>query len=100
MIRNTIAADPAGTPNPQLKVRKFIGIDFTVYQATKELYDYITINAPSLSYVQKVTEYTDITNGLGIWGSRTTGSVKGTYLNTQTTDSLIGGQYTYQLNFQ
>ncbi len=81
------------------KQRKFISIDINVLQASEELYNYITINAPSLSYVQKVTAYTNITNGLGIWGSRTTGTLTGLNIDTQTRDSLVTGYYTNQLNF-
>jgi hypothetical protein len=71
-----------------------------VLQASEELYNYITINAPSLSYVQKVTAYTNIVNGLGIFASRTTGGTNNLILDTQTSDSLRLGQYTNQLNFQ
>ncbi len=79
--------------------RRFISLDILVLQATEEFYNYITINAPSLSYVQKVSAYTNIENGLGIWGSRTTGGLNGLNLNTQCQDSLQQGQYTWQLNF-
>lgn len=99
MITQNIDEDPPSTPGPNIRQRRFIGLDFIVLQATQELYDYITINAPSLSYVQKVTAYTNITNGLGIWGSRTSGGVNGVYLNSQNTDSLMFGQYTSGLNF-
>jgi hypothetical protein len=81
------------------KQRKFISIDISVFQASEEFYNYITINAPSLSYVQKVTAYTNITNGLGIFGSRTAGKLNGLILDTQTKDSLMAGYYTHQLNF-
>lgn len=93
MIVNNIAVDIN-------LARRFLSFDVIVYQATEELYNYITINAPSLSYVQKVTDYTNIVDGHGIFASRTTSGYSNMILNTQTLDSLRLGQYTYQLNFQ
>ncbi len=37
----------------------------------EELYNYISVNTPSLGVVQKLPEYTNITNGYGIFSSRT-----------------------------
>lgn len=85
--------------NPDL-ARRFTGLDVIVLQATEELYNYITINAPSLSYVQKVTAYTNINNGQGIFASRTSAGTQNVPLSTQTSDSLRLGRYTYMLNFQ
>lgn len=99
LVVQNIEEDPSGTPGPNIHQRRFISLDVIVLQASEELYNYITINAPSLSYVQKVTAYTNVVNGHGIFGSRTTGGINGLQLNTQTKDSLMGGQYTYQLNF-
>jgi len=93
MIVNNIAQDPN-------KARRFTNLDIIVLQASEELYNYITINAPSLSYVQKVDAYTNIENGLGIWGSRCSGGYTNMQLNNQTKDSLRLGRFTNQLNFQ
>ncbi len=46
--------------------------DITLYGAGEELANYIALNKPSLSIVQKKTDYTNITNGLGIFSSRNT----------------------------
>jgi|688.fasta_scaffold263755_2 hypothetical protein len=100
MIVNNIEEDLPSTTPGEFRYRKFISIDMVVLQASEELYNYITINAPSLSYVQKVTAYTNIVNGLGIFASRTTGGTNNLILDTQTSDSLRLGQYTNQLNFQ
>lgn len=99
-IVTRIAKDPAGTPSGQLHVRKFYSIDFIVRQASKEFYDYMVINQPSLSFVQKITNYTNVTDGIGIFGSRSSSGVSGLTISPQTKDSLRLGQYTYQLNFQ
>lgn len=100
MIVNHIEKDPPGTPGANLRLRRFLGLDVIVLQATEEFYNYITINAPSLSYVQKVTSYTNVEGGLGIFGSRTTAGFNNVPLNTQTLDSLRLGQHTWELNFQ
>jgi len=93
MIVNNIDNDPN-------MARRFTNFDVIVLQATEELYNYITINAPSLSYVQKVTAYTNIVNGHGIFASRTSSGYVNMNLNPQTRDSLRLGQYTNMLNFQ
>ena len=100
MIVDNIQKDAPNTPPNEVRLRKFVSLDIIVLQATTEFYNYITINAPSLSYVQKVTAYTNIENGVGIFASRTTSGVQNVTLNTQTLDSLRLGHFTYELNFQ
>lgn len=99
-IITNIEEDPAGTPSGQLRVREFYSLDFIVLQASDELYKYITINQPSLSFVQKVSDYTNITNGVGVFASRSKSGIDGLTLTNQTKDSLRLGQYTGGLNFQ
>lgn len=99
-IATHIEADPPGTPNNQIRARKFHSLDFIVYQAGRELYNYMTINAPSVSIVQKVSDYTNINNGLGLFSSRSKGGLNGIQVNTRTQDSIKFGQYTSQLNFK
>lgn len=99
LIVDHIEEDPAGTPANDIRMRRFLALDFIVLQASEELYNYIDINGPSLSYVQKVTAYTNIENGVGIFGSRTTSGITSININLQSRDSLRLGQYTNQLNF-
>lgn len=99
-IATYVLPNPTGTPSNQMKARKFHSLDFIVYQAGRELYNYMTINAPSLSIVQKVTDYTNIYNGLGLFSSRSKGGLDGIKLNTRTQDSIKWGQYTGNLNFK
>lgn len=99
-IISQIHKDPAGTPSNQLHIRQFVSLDFIVLQASDELYKYITINQPSLSFVQKVSDYTNITNGLGVFASRSQSGISGIQLTNQTADSLRHGQYTSDWNFQ
>jgi hypothetical protein len=99
-ISTFIEKDPPGTPNNQIRARQFYSLDFIVYQAGQELYNYIAINAPSTSIVQKASDYTNIKNGLGLFSSRGKGSVLGVKINQQTLDSLRSGQFTGDLNFK
>ncbi len=46
--------------------------DIILHGAGEELANYIALNKPSLSIVQKKTDYTNIANGLGIFSSRNT----------------------------
>lgn len=91
-ITNNIPVDPT-------KARKFDSIDLEVIIGGSELWQYILINQPSSSIVQKVTAYTNISNGLGLFSSRSSGGVYGLNLNTKTQDSLKFGQFTSGLNF-
>lgn len=99
MVTSKILPDPAGTAPSQITFRRFTSLDVNVYGASEDLYKYITLNAPSLSYVQKVESYTNIKNGLGIFACRVSGGHKGMQLNQQTLDSLRYGQFTHDLNF-
>lgn len=100
IITQNVPEDDASTPPLEIRQRRFISLEFIVSSAAEELYKFIDLNGPSLSYVQKVSAYTNVTNGLGVWSSRyTAGGISSLNINTQTRDSLIGGQYTNQLNF-
>jgi hypothetical protein len=99
-VKSSIDADPAGTPSNDLHVRSFSSLDIIVLQASQELYKYITLNKPSLSFVQKLSDYTNISDGRGIFASRSNSGINGLNLNQQTRDSLSEGQFTKDLNFQ
>src|SRR6202008_890144 len=68
-----IPADPAGTPASQIRHRRSLSVDIKVSVGARELYYYIKFNAPSLSYVQKVSTYSNIQNGIGIFSAKTSG---------------------------
>lgn len=99
-ITTKIEADPPGTPSNQLHVRHYTSIDLVVLQASEELYKYITLNTPSLSYVQKLSDYTNVDGGMGVFASRSANGWNGMHLNQQTSDSLRLGHFTIDLNFQ
>ena len=61
---------------------------------------FMDINKPSGSVVQERPAYSNITNGVGLFSARYNmlRSFKG--LNAKSLDTLISGQYTYQLGFK
>jgi len=87
-------------PVNQTLGREFIQIDISVYGAAKAFYDYLVINKPSPSVVPRATDYTNIPGGKGVFSSRSQLHMKGLKLNSVTIDSLRGGQYTSELNFE
>ncbi len=63
--------EAAGYPGGNTNVkRRFIGIEYVTYGGSDEFKNLLQISAPSLSIVQKKPEYSNITNGLGIFTSR------------------------------
>ncbi|MBI3233137.1 MAG: hypothetical protein HYZ42_03715 [Bacteroidetes bacterium] len=55
--------------------RKLVACDFHFVGGGEELLNYININKPSLGIIQKKPEYTNVTNGLGLFSSRNTSSI-------------------------
>lgn len=90
----------AAIPQNDNLSRKFIQMDFEVLTAGKELLQYYQINKPSSSIVQKITSYTNVENGLGLFSSRGKQGLYGLNLNTKTLDSLRDGRFTSHLNFE
>lgn len=99
IIKNGIPKDPLETDSADLRMRRFTHMDVKVSVGAQELYNYVKINAPSLSYVQKVHSYTNINNGLGIFSARSSGGYYGLQVNSQTLDSIVNGHYTLGYNF-
>ncbi|NLJ06640.1 MAG: hypothetical protein GX437_03105 [Sphingobacteriales bacterium] len=50
--------------------REFLRIDFIYSAGGEEIYNYMNVNKPSIGIVQKKPEYTNISNGLGVFSSR------------------------------
>jgi hypothetical protein len=63
-----ITAVPASVPNLDYREVDYIDLEFNV--AGTELSTYMTVSAPSTSINQNKSTYTNITNGLGIFSSR------------------------------
>jgi hypothetical protein len=90
---------PYEDPDEEAKViARFTGnIDFIVEAGGTELNTYMEVNEPSSSIIQDRPEYTNITNGIGIFSSRAR-AIKTKKLNDQTV-ALIKEDF-YYLRFQ
>lgn len=75
-------------------------VDVFINVGGEELYNYIEINKPAASGVLlDKPVYTNITNGLGIFSSRTSNSVLNKSLSVKSVIELKAGQYTSALGF-
>lgn len=61
-------ADPA--EESQVKERYTTSVEFIISVAGEELNTYIEVNEPSNSIIQEKPDYTNLTNGLGLFSSR------------------------------
>lgn len=84
--------------NPDI-VRKGLYCDVEYYGAGQDLYTYIEVNVPSIGIIQKKPEYTNISNGLGIFSSRYVTALKKVPLSTDMMQTLKKSDYTKGLNF-
>ena len=74
-------------------------IEIIVVAGGDDLNTFIEVNRPSTSIVQEKPEFTNITNGLGIFSSRYSKTPFSRQLSVVTLDSLACGQYTNDLKF-
>lgn len=51
---------------------RLISVGFTATAVNRDFRDYLAVNEPSIGIVQKQADYTNITNGVGLFGGRTT----------------------------
>jgi hypothetical protein len=91
----------ANIPVSQNVVRSATGYPLQyVYSAGADnLNTYIEVNAPSTSIVQDRPEFTNITNGYGLFSARYK-LTQYHLMNSLSSDSLYSGSYTKNLNFQ
>lgn len=73
--------------------------EIKVVSAADDLNTYINVNKPSTGIIQEKPEYTNITNGLGIFSARFNKTPFSKPLSSVTIDTLSGGQYTKCLKF-
>jgi hypothetical protein len=78
--------------------RKLDSLDFDFIGAGQELTNYISVNKPSIGIVQKKPDYTNLSNGAGIFSSRLHDHVL-TQLSDPSFDVLISSDATRALNF-
>ncbi len=82
-----------------LIARRALQVDILLTAGGDDLNTFIEVNKPSTSIIQERPEYTNITNGLGIFSSRYSQAPFSKYLSVATWDSLACGQYTNHLKF-
>lgn len=70
-----------------------VAADFIFTVGTPDLYNYIQVNAPG-NTVNYIPEYTNLSNGKGIFTSRWSSTVSNIKFNTPSQDSLLYGKYT------
>lgn len=80
--------------------RKALKLDFVFTIGAEAFYTYYLVNQPSLTINQNVPQFTNITNGLGIFSSRNITTLRDKELDIASLDSLRNGQYTSGLGFQ
>ncbi|MFA6925226.1 MAG: hypothetical protein WC223_13355 [Bacteroidales bacterium] len=77
-------------------------LDLIIAVASDDLTTYMDVNAPSNDIVQERPQFTNITNGIGIFSSRYFDTNKKKFSNVSTAasqDSLINGSHTNNRNF-
>ena len=78
--------------------RRMKGIEVSVAAGGADYYTYVEVNSPSLGITQKKTDFTNVTNGYGIFSSR---SETKYFLPVDviTIDTLVSSQQTHTLGF-
>lgn len=89
-LSETLPADPT-------ILRKCLNIDAVVISGGQELGYYMRIQEAGQTF--SMIDYTDITNGIGIFSSQVTRRINGFSLTEQSIDSLAYGRMTNKLNF-
>lgn len=97
---STIGSSIKAQPNWQnVNKRIFRGMDFLVSVANDDFHNYLTLTEPVTGIVNDRPQYSNLENGIGIWGSRYTKNVIGKRLNTHSFEELKNGPYTVGLHF-
>ena len=86
-------------PYPDLFKRTAGNVELRLVAAADDLNTFIEVNAPSTGIIQQKPEYTNVTNGLGVFSSRYNKTPFSRPMTSLTIDSLACGQYTKDLKF-
>ena len=73
--------------------------DYVLNIANEDLNTFMEVNEPVTNIIQERPEYTNVNNGIGIFGSRVSVVLSGVGLKPNSVEELIMGQYTIGLNF-
>lgn len=85
-------------PDPTI-YRRLVNYDLFLYGIADDFYTYINVNRPSIGIVQKKPEYTNITNGFGLFSSRYINKFFSRNFNPITREQLNVSQLTNDLGF-
>lgn len=83
-----------------LIARRVEKVDIISIAAGEELNIYMEVNKPSTGIIQQKPEYTNITNGLGVFSSRFYKAPFSRPLSGPTIDAIACGQFTRHLKFE
>jgi hypothetical protein len=89
----------AGDDDEYVRHVAYPNVEFIFTVAADEFYTYMEVNKPASGIVTEKPEYTNISNGIGIFSSRFEKSVK-LSMHPTSLDSLYHGHYTKDLGFQ
>lgn len=92
LLMNSIPVNSAVT-------RRFRPCEFVMVSGNLELDNYIQASTPSIGIVQKQSEYTNITNGIGIFASRYTFYISNINLTPATRSTIINAAPYSSLGF-
>lgn len=79
--------------------RRPLDLVFIYYGATEDLYTYINVNKPSIGIVQKKPEFSNITDGLGVFAGRYVNLFDGVEIRSEMKENLRDSDITAPLNF-
>jgi hypothetical protein len=82
-----------------LQARIVNNVQLLLVSGSDDLNTFIEVNRPSTGIIQEKQEYTNITNGLGLFSSRLNRKPLSKQLSPTSWDSLACGQFTRQLKF-
>lgn len=85
-------------PVSNLAYRRCLYMDFIVSAGAQELSDFLQVNAPSTSIAQNKPYYTNISDGVGIFSSRSTSTISKD-LSYTFIDDISTNHYTCNLRF-
>ena len=88
-LGSNIKVDPTVT-------RSVVGCDFILTAGTQDFYDYIQVNQPS-NTVNYIPEFSNLSEGKGLFTCRINSSVTNVSFNDLTLDSLYNGFYTKKI---
>lgn len=85
-------------PNDKI-YRRLIGFDLKLYGIADEFYTYINVNKPSIGIIQKKPEYTNISNGFGLFTSRYINAYRNLKFHSNTKTNVMLSIDTQNLGF-